>query len=85
MSADTSTTAKKDYQKLVDFMKRVSLNGERQGGDFEIGSANQEFLVPRLTPSTESCKLELPDGRSVELPLLEGTEGPRSIDGRQFY
>lgn len=50
-----------------------------------IGNPHQDFLVPKLKPSRESCKLELPDGKMVELPILEGTEGPKSIDGRQFY
>lgn len=65
-------------------MKRVTMNDKTTGG-YSIGSENQDFLVPKLQPSTENCVLELPDGRMVELPLLEGTKGPRSIDGRQFH
>ena len=49
---------------------------------YEIGSENQDFLIPQLRPSKESCVLELPGGKEVELPLLEGSEGPKSIDGR---
>ena len=45
-----------------------------------------DLLVPKLTPPTESCFLQLPDRiERIELPLLAGSEGPRSIDGRGFY
>lgn len=64
-------------------MKRVNLNekDEKQ----HISVANQDFLIPRLKESQETCELELPDGTKVEMPLLEGNEGPKSIDGRQFH
>lgn len=74
-----------DYQKLVDFMKRVTMNDLSRHESYEIGSKNQDFLIPKVPVSKESCTLELPDGKVVELPLLEGTEGPKSIDGRQFH
>ncbi|TNV79586.1 hypothetical protein FGO68_gene5624 [Halteria grandinella] len=58
---------------------------EKKDTGYEIDSQRQEILVPKLPPSTKKCLLELPDGKNVELPLLHGTEGPLSIDGRQFY
>ena len=79
------TSAAKDYQKLVDFMNRVTMNEKGHDHGYEIASENQDFLIPKLSAPTETCILELPDGKSVELPLLEGSEGPKSIDGRQFY
>lgn len=64
-------------------MKRVNINEMTQKATgYEIGSENQDFLIPQLRPSKESCVLELPGGKEVELPLLEGSEGPKSIDGR---
>jgi len=42
-------------------------------------------LIPKVPVPTETCTLELPDGTVVELPLLEGSEGPLSIDGRNFH
>lgn len=38
-----------DYQKLVDFMKRVSIKDKNStDSGYEIGSSNQDFLVPKL-------------------------------------
>jgi len=83
MSTSTAATnGNQDYLNLVDFMKRVQINDRPEGGSYEIGSKNQDFLIPRVPASKETCVLELSDGKQVELPLLEGTEGPKSIDGR---
>jgi citrate synthase len=35
--------------------------------------------------SVESCNLETPEGDIIELPILHGSEGPLSIDGRQLF
>jgi hypothetical protein len=29
--------------------------------------------------------LQLPNGKEVELDVIEGSEGPKAIDGRQFF
>ena len=42
-------------------------------------------LVPNVPKSTEVCKLILPDGKEIELPILTGTEGPPMIDIRNLY
>ena len=42
-------------------------------------------LIPKLIPPKEKCTLELPDGKVVDLPLLDGTVGPQSFDGRGLY
>ncbi len=85
MSTSTSEPKNQDYQKLVDFMKRVTMNDLGHNESYEIGSKNQDFLIPKVPVAKETCTLELPDGKLVELPLLEGSEGPKSIDGRQFH
>ncbi len=72
-----------DYQKLVNFMRRIQLEKKEQNQDPLPESAKN--LIPKLNPSKESCTLELPDGKVVELPLLDGSEGPQSIDGRGLY
>ena len=33
-------------------------------------------LIPKLIPPKEKCSLELPEGKIIELPLLDGTVGP---------
>ena len=58
------------------------MNDRPEGGSYEIGSKNQDFLIPKVPAPKETCVIELPDGNSVELPIFEGTEGPKSIDGR---
>jgi hypothetical protein len=40
MSTSTAANGKQDYQKLVDFMKRVQVNDRPEGGSYEIGSKN---------------------------------------------
>ena len=42
-------------------------------------------MVPVVPESKESCTLTLPDGKSVELPILKGTEGPKMIDITGLY
>jgi citrate synthase len=42
-------------------------------------------LIPNTPNSSEVCKLILPDGKEVELPILKGTEGPPMIDIRNLY
>lgn len=42
-------------------------------------------LVPKVPESKETCKLTLPDGKEVELPILQGTNGPPMIDIRNLY
>ena len=66
-------------------MKRVNLNEKSGTTQYEISSANQDFLIPQVPLARENCVLELPDGKKVELGLLEGSEGPKSIDGRLFF
>ena len=54
----------------------------------DSGNKHSNFrqkLIPKLIPSKESCKIELPSGEIADLPLLEGTVGPKSIDGRGFF
>lgn len=41
--------------------------------------------MPKLDPPSDSCILELPTGEEVELPIIEGTVGPKSIDGKTFH
>lgn len=63
-----------EYQKLVNFMKRIQFDKKSQHFDPLPESAKK--LVPKLNPPKESCSLELPEGKVVELPLLDGTVGP---------
>jgi citrate synthase len=42
-------------------------------------------LIPNVPQSKESCKLILPDGSEIELPILKGTAGPPMIDIRNLY
>jgi citrate synthase len=42
-------------------------------------------LIPNVPKSTETCKLTLPDGQEIELPILRGTAGPPMIDIRNLY
>lgn len=42
-------------------------------------------LVPKVPESKETCKLILPDGKEIELPILKGTDGPPMIDVRNLY
>jgi len=45
----------------------------------------QKDLTPNIPKSTEKCKLTLPDGKEVELPVLHGKAGPPMIDIRNLY
>jgi len=42
-------------------------------------------LVPKVPKSEKTAKLILPDGKEVELPILEGSDGPPMIDIRNLY
>lgn len=42
-------------------------------------------LEPKIPKSSKMAKLILPDGKEVELPILEGTLGPPMIDIRTLY
>ena len=42
-------------------------------------------LAPIVPKPTEKCKLILPDGKEVELNILEGSAGPKMIDIRDLY
>jgi len=44
----------------------------------------QEF-IPTIPKSEKKAKLTLPDGKEVELPILESSEGPDVIDIRALY
>lgn len=64
-------------------MKRVQVNNDVKENDKNI--KNKKDLVPKLQPAKEFCKIELPSGKVVDLPVLEGSVGPKSIDGRGFF
>ena len=42
-------------------------------------------LIPTLPESKDFCKLTLPNGKEIELPILIGTDGPAMIDIRSLY
>lgn len=42
-------------------------------------------LTPKIPKETKYAKLVLPDGKSVDLPILEGSIGPPMIDIRSLY
>ena len=57
----STSNGNQDYLKLVDFMKRVTMN-DKEGRHYEIGSKNQDFLIPKVPQAKETCTLELKDG-----------------------
>jgi len=74
-----------DYQKLVSFVKRISLNHRNEESNDQVQNEAKQNLVPKLIAPTDTCTLELPSGVAIELPILNGTVGPQSIDGRGFH
>jgi citrate synthase len=64
-------------------MRRISL--EEVEKDTKKIIKVQHDLAPTIPKSTEVCKLILPDGKEVELPVLKGTAGPPMIDIRNLY
>lgn len=42
-------------------------------------------LTPKVPEPKKFAKLELPDGVTIELPIIEGTQGPPMIDIRSLY
>ncbi len=42
-------------------------------------------LTPCTPDSTEFCKLTLPNGKEIQLPILKGAEGPPMIDIRSLH
>ncbi|CDW85790.1 citrate synthase [Stylonychia lemnae] len=83
-SSSNGNSLQQDYKNLVNFMKRVSLTHQDQD-ESETHSNFRQKLIPQVRPSKEGCKIELPTGEKVEIPILEGTVGPKSIDGRGFF
>lgn len=74
--------SKSDYIKIVDFMNRINAT-EKESVQQNIQSPKSKTnIIPRVPKSVEGIELELPDGKTVELPLLDGTVGPKVIDGR---
>lgn len=73
-----------DYLKLVNFIKRIQLNNDDKDASAKKKECKKD-LVPKTQPVKEACQIELPSGKTVELPILEGTVGPKSIDGRGFF
>jgi len=45
----------------------------------------QKILTPSIPNSSKKCKLTLPDGEEIELPVLIGKAGPPMIDIRNLY
>jgi hypothetical protein len=77
---DTSSQDHVDYVKLLEFMKRVDVKASDELK--EIPSPTNRGLVPKIPRALEIATLVLPDGREVELDILNATEGPQCIDGR---
>jgi len=50
----------------------------------QFESKYQEF-IPTIPKSEKKAKLTLPDGKEVELPIIESAEGPDVIDIRSLY
>jgi citrate synthase len=42
-------------------------------------------LIPNIPKSEKSVKVTFPDGKEIELPIIEGTMGPSVIDIRSLY
>lgn len=42
-------------------------------------------LTPVIPPTSGNVKLTFPDGKEIELPILQGTAGPPMIDIRTLY
>ena len=42
-------------------------------------------LIPSTPEPTEFCKLTLPNGKEIQLPILTGTDGPPMIDIRSLH
>lgn len=82
--ASNDNKTKEDYQKLVSFIKRVQLNQHDTAASQKKKECVKD-LVPKVQAAREKCQIELPDGRKAELDVLEGTVGPKSIDGRGFF
>ena len=57
--------------------------------EFELDKLRVESLyydlIPKVPKNDKVAKLILPDGKEIELPILEGTCGPPMIDIRNLY
>lgn len=42
-------------------------------------------LVPKLPEAREFATLQMPDGKEVKIPILQGTGGPAMLDIRNLY
>jgi citrate synthase len=65
--------------------RKLSVSDKGKEKDKEKIEKIQKDLTPYIPKSTEKCKLTLPDGREVELPILHGQAGPPMIDMRNLY
>lgn len=73
-------------------MERKSFNAYRTSMDPSMQDQHRSRiqkvfhdLTPKVPESKQMAKLELPDGKVVELPILHGTSGPPMIDIRSLY
>ena len=49
----------------------------------EMGEYKKQFkLIPQIPESEETCKVEFPNGKIAELPLLKSNDGYDFIDIR---
>mmetsp|Transcript_40747 Transcript_40747/g.39348 ORF Transcript_40747/g.39348 Transcript_40747/m.39348 type:complete len:149 (-) Transcript_40747:1031-1477(-) len=73
----------KDYVKLVDFMKTLQPYSQVQ--EAIHSPPRKDDLIPKTPTPLQTCTLEFPGGKSCELPILEGNEGPMSVDARSLH
>lgn len=59
----------------VQFLKSISVTSQKKKID---------STIPKVNASQEFATLTLPDGRSVKLPILQGTLGSPMIDIRNL-
>jgi len=56
-----------------------------RGEEDEQRSRKNSLLIPKVVPTGEKAVLTFPDGKSIELDILQGSEGPRMVDIKTLY
>ena len=71
-------------RKSIGFYKRKSSFHDNQIDLLKIQSMYFD-LIPKIPETKKVAKLTLPDGKTIDLPILEGSSGPPMIDIRNLH
>ena len=63
--------SQQSHQKIKIFLQKLGNNINEEA----LSMKKQQSIRPQLPPVTQNATIHLPEGKSVQLPILTGTDG----------